>query len=76
MSHDRYNPNSWPIFSLGDLVRFDFSHKVGIVTGIKRSEDFPDLVEEPCIYEIKVWWIDGEEFWCLDFSLELLARGY
>ena len=53
-------------FTVGDLVQFDISHILGIVTDIKIAEAFSPLEE---ILDVKVYWRDGEEFWCLEFTL-------
>ena len=57
-------------FNIGDLVQFDYSHMIGIVTDIKNAPEFtpPDKIAD-----VKVHWTDGEEFWCLDFTLKLLS---
>ena len=57
-------------FKIGDLVQFDCSRVAGIVTDIKNAPEFepPDKVAD-----VKVLWSDGEEFWCLDFTLKLLS---
>jgi hypothetical protein len=57
--------------SIGDLVQFDLSHAIGIVTNIKTADAF-DSSEN--IKDIKVYWSDGEEFWCLDMTLKVLAK--
>jgi hypothetical protein len=41
------------------------------VTDKKLAEAF-DPSEQ--IYDLKVQWVDGEEFWCLDFTLKLLSK--
>jgi hypothetical protein len=47
------------------------SHAIGIVTNKKLADAF-----EPSenIYDLNVQWNDGEEFWCLDFTLKLLSK--
>ena len=54
-------------FQKGDLVRFDFIRKYGIVIETKTAEDF---LPEEGVADIKVLWEDNEAFWCLDFTLE------
>ena len=58
-------------FKVGDLVQFDYHHTIGLVTEVKLAEEF-----EPSenITDVKVLWMDGEEFWCLDFTLLLLSK--
>ena len=56
---------------VGDLVQFDISHVIGVVTDIKLADAF-DPSEK--INDIKVLWVDGEHFWCLDFTLILLSK--
>ena len=41
------------------------------MTDKKLAEAF-DPSEQ--IYDLKVQWVDGEEFWCLDFTLKLLSK--
>jgi hypothetical protein len=58
------------VYSVGDLVRFDVSNMVGIVTAVKNA---PEFVPPDKVSDVKVRWVDGEEFWCLDFTLQLLS---
>jgi len=58
-------------FAIGDLVQFDISHIIGIVTDTKLAEAFHPLEE---ILDVKVYWIDGVEFWCLEFTLKLISK--
>lgn len=58
-------------FKVGDLVQFDLFHIAGIVTKVKLSDAF-DPSEK--ITDVKVFWLDGEEFWCLDFTLLMLSK--
>ncbi len=58
-------------FAIGDLVQFDISHIIGIVTDTKLAEAFCPLEE---ILDVKVYWIDGVEFWCLEFTLKLISK--
>ena len=51
---------------IGDLVRFDAAHQLGIVVAKRRALAF--LPEEK-VTDLKVLWSDGEAFWCLDFTL-------
>ncbi len=55
-------------FQIGDLVKFDTSHVLGIVLDVKRLDELSDCDKE--IYDVLVQWIDGEVFWCMDFTLE------
>ena len=57
-------------FAVGDLVQFDVSRILGIVTDVKIAEAFSPLEE---ILDVKVRWIDGEEFWCLECTLKLIS---
>jgi len=57
-------------FAVGDLVQFDISHILGIVTDVKMAEAFSPLEE---ILDVQVRWIDGEQFWCLEFTLKLIS---
>jgi len=52
-------------------VQFDLSHIVGIVTDKKLADAF-DPFEN--IHDFKVRWSDNEEFWCLDFTLNLVSK--
>jgi hypothetical protein len=58
-------------FTIGDLVQFDVSRTIGIVTDIKTAEAFSPLED---ISDVKVYWIDGVEFWCLEFTLILISK--
>jgi heat shock protein HspQ len=57
-------------FAVGDLVQFDISRILGIVTDVKIAAAFSPLEE---ILDVQVRWIDGEEFWCLEFTLKLIS---
>ena len=57
-------------FNIGDLVQFDCSRMIGIVTEIKNA---PEFIPPDKVADVKVYWVDGEEFWCLDFTLKLLS---
>jgi hypothetical protein len=52
-------------------VQFDVSHAIGIITDKKLVEAFEPSEK---IYDLKVQWNDGEEFWCLEFTLKLLSK--
>jgi len=54
-------------FAIGDLVQFDCSQALGIVIDTKISPTFLPLEE---ILDVKVYWFDGLEFWCLEFVLK------
>jgi hypothetical protein len=60
-------------FFIGDLVQFDCTRKLGLVTAIKNAPEFEPPEK---IADVKVLWLDGEEFWCLDFTLELVSRSH
>jgi len=60
-------------FKVGDLVQFDSSRKLGIVIEIKNAPEFEPPEK---IADVRVLWLDGEKFWCLDFTLELVSRNY
>ncbi len=60
-----------PRYKVGDLVQFDSSHMVGVVIKIKNNPAFHPAEK---IADILVRWIDGEEFWCLDFTLRKLEN--
>jgi len=47
------------------------SYAVGIITNKKLADAF-DPSEN--IYDLNVRWSDGEEFWCLEFTLKLLSK--
>jgi heat shock protein HspQ len=53
-------------FQIGDLVEFSFTHSIGIVMDIKKEPTFQDYDD---IYDVLVYWSDGELFWCMDFTL-------
>jgi len=57
-------------FNVGDLVQFDSSRALGIVIEVKNVPAFnpPEKVSD-----VKVLWLDGIEFWCLDFTLRLVS---
>ena len=55
-------------FKIGDLVSFDFSHALGTVIDIKKTEDVTGYDHK--VYDVLVYWSDGETFWCMDFTLE------
>tara|TARA_R110002110_G_scaffold81878_1_gene212867 strand:+ start:362 stop:577 length:216 start_codon:yes stop_codon:yes gene_type:complete len=58
-------------FEVGDLVQFEYGWVPGLVTETKISEAFePDEK----LLDVKVNWADGIEFWCLEFTLKLLAK--
>tara|TARA_R110001583_G_scaffold31790_5_gene108519 strand:+ start:2109 stop:2324 length:216 start_codon:yes stop_codon:yes gene_type:complete len=58
-------------FKIGDLVRFDTSYALGVVVSIKKIEDLSDWPDyENHIYDVLVRWVDGDTFWCMDFTLE------
>ena len=57
-------------FKIGDLVEFDCVHKLGIVIDVKMSTAFVPPEE---IQDVKVCWLDGEEFWCLEYTLKLIS---
>ena len=57
-------------FAVGDLVQFDISSVLGIVTDTRIAPAFLPLEE---ILDVKVRWIDGVEFWCLEFTLKLIS---
>ena len=59
------------VFKIGDLVQFDASYILGVVVDTKRSDDLSEADNE--IYDILVYWIDGETFWCMDFTLQHLS---
>jgi len=59
---------------LGDLVRFDVSHHLGIVLDTQPSKSFPDPPDKQAVQDVYVYWGDGEVFWCLEFTLELISR--
>ena len=52
-------------------MQFDISRAIGIVTNKKLADGF-DPSEN--IHDLKVRWSDGEEFWCLEFTLKLLSK--
>ena len=58
-------------FKIGDLVEFDASRNYGVVTEVKNS---PVFTPPEKIADVKVKWMDGDEFWCLDFTLRLVSR--
>jgi len=58
------------MFRVGDLVQFDSSRAIGIVTDTKLADAFLPHEE---ILDVKVLWLDGVEFWCLEFTLVLLS---
>jgi len=60
-----------PKFSIGDLVSFDVVRSFGIVVAIKTI-DFLDMDD----YEYLVLWENGEQFWCLDVTLKLIAPSF
>lgn len=53
----------------GDLVRFDITRQVGLVLEVKKSRDFHDNLQD-----VRVLWNDGEDFWCLEFTLQLVSK--
>tara|TARA_R100001079_G_C4321913_1_gene99341 strand:- start:337 stop:537 length:201 start_codon:yes stop_codon:yes gene_type:complete len=60
------------IFKVGDLVRFDILHTIGVVIDIQEVQEFTEenKVNDEIIYDILVYWCDSEPFWCLEFTLE------
>ena len=48
-----------------------YGKTIGIVTGVKNSPNFdpPDKIADVLVY-----WADGIEFWCLDFTLVLISK--
>ena len=56
---------------IGDLVRFDRTHHLGMVVAIRNAQAFHP---EEDIRDIKVLWNSGEAFWCLDFTLSSISR--
>jgi hypothetical protein len=58
-------------FEVGDLVQFDITHLLGIVTATKKAAAFGPHEN---IADVKVLWVDGEEFWCLGFTLKLISK--
>ena len=59
-------------FKPGDLVRFDLLHSIGVVV---KTHEIPEFAREhdrddERIYDVLVYWVDGEAFWCLEFTLE------
>ena len=61
-------------FKPGDLVRFDLLHGVGVVVKVHEIPEFArqDDRDDERIYDVLVYWADGEAFWCLEFTLEHL----
>ena len=59
-------------FKPGDLVYFDFLHTIGVVVDTKEITEFArdDDRDDERIYDVLVYWADGEAFWCLEFTLE------
>lgn len=53
-------------FKIGDLVQFDSDKVLGIITDIKIAKEFKPHEK---VLDVKVNWMDGEEFWCLEFTL-------
>ena len=47
------------------------SHAIGIVINKKLADAFNPSEN---IHDLKVKWNDGEEFWCLEFTLKLLSK--
>tara|TARA_B100001287_G_C22612656_1_gene495926 strand:- start:159 stop:359 length:201 start_codon:yes stop_codon:yes gene_type:complete len=60
------------IFKVGDLVRFDILHTIGVVIDIQEVQEFTEenKVNDEVIYDVLVYWCDSEPFWCLEFTLE------
>ena len=59
-------------FKVGDMVQFDsYGQTVGIVVKVKKSLSFEPPEK---ITDVLVYWADGIEFWCLDFTLILISR--
>ena len=57
------------LYQKGDLVQFDAIHKYGLVMDIKEVEGFEEWRDDPFVQDVLVLWEDGEEFWCLSFTL-------
>ena len=59
-------------FKPGDLVRFDLLHNIGVVVAIQEIPEFTrdEDRDDERIYDVLVYWVDGEAFWCLEFTLE------
>ena len=36
----------------------------------------PEFEPPEKLADVRVLWLDGEKFWCLDFTLELVSRNY
>jgi hypothetical protein len=60
-------------FQIGDLVRFSGVHVLGVVIGVRLAEAFGPGAD---VMEARVRWFepDGETFWCIDVTLELISR--
>ena len=59
-------------FKPGDLVRFDLLHNIGVVVAVQEIPEFTrdEDRDDERIYDVLVYWVDGEAFWCLEFTLE------
>ena len=59
-------------FKPGDLVRFDLLHSIGVVVAVQEIPEFTrdEDRDDERIYDVLVYWVDGEAFWCLEFTLE------
>ena len=59
-------------FKPGDLVYFDFLHTIGVVVETRELKEFTyeDFDTDDKLYDVLVYWADGEAFWCLEFTLE------
>ena len=59
-------------FKPGDLVRFDLLHNIGVVVAIQEIPEFTrdEDRDDERIYDVLVYWVNGEAFWCLEFTLE------
>ena len=58
------------VIKIGDLVTFEPISHLGIVIEKKNAEAFHP---EEDITDIKVLWSNGNVFWCLDFTLQLIS---
>ena len=59
-------------FKPGDLVYFDFLHTIGVVVETRELTEFTyeEFDTDDKLYDVLVYWADGEAFWCLEFTLE------
>jgi len=58
-------------FKPGDLVQFDTIRSLGVVLEIKKTQY---LNEETT--DTLVRWSNGEQFWCLECTLELISSNH